>query len=95
MVRGNESLRAKLKQAQVENAALRKTMFHSSLFDAASTCGLVKRRGARGAPVTEASKRAPRREAAAKVILEMSIMVQGLEIGSNLIELTSQGRCRT
>ena len=45
MVRENESLRAKFKKAQLENAALRKTTFHSSLFDAASTCGLVKRRG--------------------------------------------------
>lgn len=91
LVRENESLRAKLKQAQVENAALRKTMFHCSLFDKASTCGLVKRRGV---PVKEASKRAPRREAAAKVILEMSIMVQGPEIGPNIIELVKVAASR-
>jgi hypothetical protein len=84
LVNENNDLRGKLKKVQVENAALCKTMYHSSLFDAASTCGLVKRRGA---PVTKPSKQACRRKVAAETVLAMSVMVQGPELGQNLIEL--------
>lgn len=84
LVWDNESLRDKLQKAQDENKALRKTMYHSSLFDAASTCGLVKRRGA---PVKAPSKKAALRKVAAETVLAMSVMVQGPELGPNLIEL--------
>jgi hypothetical protein len=76
-----KDLKTKLALFQSENRAMRLSMHHSGAFDAEGTAGLVTR----GRPVECEAKQHVRRMAAAQTAVQMSTLLQGKDVASNVI----------
>jgi hypothetical protein len=76
-----KGLKTKLAVSEKQNRAMRLSMHHSGAFDADGTDGLVTR----GRPVECESKIAVRRMKAANTAVQMSTLLQGKDIASNVI----------
>jgi hypothetical protein len=87
----NKALKRKLQDAEGERDALKSALHHSGLFDAASTFGLVPKRGRR---TTDPSLRAGRVRAAAGLALDLGTAIQGPNTADNIVALVKQATAK-